>query len=261
MHQPISPIDIPRTPTAPAACPPTPTAPLFTMASRVPTVAPSLVSRALSSGAGAAAVRTRMPIAGARADTGMYTDTGGSGADSTALSASLAEASAKAVAIYRTALRDVPAMRVNFTIIEDKAFLYACIRDLFERHHEVSDPKIVDMLVFKGRQELREIREQWKSRHHVYGHIHAYMDKMIREEAARSAAEQTGGAEEKRLETLRAWKARGLVPQEVQSWVQYLRWKEEEDLKFNAFAVDNKLFTHDQLERNAKAQSSSCTIM
>lgn len=151
-------------------------------------------------------------------------------------------------------------MRKNFTIIEDKAFVQACIRDLFERHKEVSDPKIVDMLVFKALQELREIREQWKSRHHVYGYIHAYMEKVIREEAARKVVEQTGGVDEKRNEVLRAWKARGLVPNEIQTWAQYLRWKDEEDAKFNVFAVDNKLFTHEQLERNAKAQSS-CTIM
>lgn len=197
-------------------------------------------------------------------DTTTYTDTGGSGADSTALSSDLAEASAKAVAAYRTALRDVPSMRKNFTILEDKIFLTACIRDLFERHADVTDPKIVDMLVFKAIQELREISEQWKSRHHVYGYIHAYMEKVLKEEAARKVTEETDfdglGMDEQRNDILRAWKNRQLIPPEIQTWAQFLRWKEEEDAKFNAFAVDNKLFTQQQLERNAKAQST-CTIM
>lgn len=232
------------------------------MASRVPAAGSSLLSRALSSTA--AAARTRAAIAGSRVDTTTYTDTGGSGADSTALSSSLEEASAKAVVAYRAALRDIPAMRQNFTIIEDKAFVKACIRDLFERHADVSDVKIVDMLVFKAMQELREIREQWKSRHHVYAYIHAYAEKTFKEEAARKVTERIGaaglGQDEKRNETLRLWRSRQLIPAEIQTWPQYLRWKEEEDAKFNAFAVDNKLFTQQQLERNAAAQSS-CSIM
>lgn len=231
------------------------------MASRLP---PSLSPLARAFSSTAASARTRAAVAGSRIDTTTYTDTGGSGADSTALSSDLAEASAKAVAAYRTALRAVPAMRKNFTIIEDKMFVNRCIRDLFERHADVSDPKIVDMLVFKALQELREIREQWKSRHHVYGYIHAYMEKVLKEEAARKVTEQTDvdrlGMDEKRNDILRAWKSRQLIPPEIQTWAQYIMWKEEEDAKFNAFAVDNKLFTQQQLERNAAAQSS-CTIM
>lgn len=221
------------------------------------------ISRALSSAP--AAARTRAALAGSRVDTTAYTDTGGSGADSTALSSSLAEASAKAVATYRSALRDIPAMRQNFTILEEREFIMACIRDLFERHGGVTDPKIVDMLVFKARQELREIREQWKSRHHLYGYIVAYHEKCLKEEAARVASlhvDQSDGRQDaQREEILMAWRERHLVPADVQNWAQYLRWKEEEAEKFNAFAVDNKLFTQEQLERNAAASPTQCTIM
>lgn len=231
------------------------------MATRAPAL--RAAARALSTAQPSA--RTRAAIAGSRVDTTAYTPTGGSGEDSTALSSSLADASAKAVVAYRTALRDIPEMRKNFNIVEENKFVAACIRDLFERHADVSDPKIVDMLVFKALQELREIREQWKSRHHVYAYIHAFHEKHLREEAAKKVAEHAhppaAAQDAQRDEILRAWRARHLVPQEVQNWAQYLRWKEEESAKFNSFAVDNKLFTHEQLERNAAASSSQCTIM
>lgn len=200
---------------------------------------------------------SRAPIASVNPEQ-LYTDTGGSGKDSTALSSSLAEASQKARSVYRQALRDVPAMRKNFTILEDRDFCVATIRDLFHRHASVEDPKIIDMLVFKAVQELGEIREQWKSRHHVYAYIHRYADKVMRDEMARKV--NADGVSDGREEMLMHWKERELVPQEVGNWEMYLNWKEEEDKKFRAFAVENKLFTEEQLDRNA-ASSSQCTIM
>lgn len=199
----------------------------------------------------------RTSVAGMRAEMqSRYTDTGGSGLDATHLSSTLEEASAKARSVYRTALRDIPEMRKNFTIVEDAPFVRATIRELFERHSAVTDPKIADMLTFKAVQELREIREQWKSRHHVYAYIHQYAEKLLKEAARRSA---TAGGEDLE-ELLRGWRERGLVPAEIMNWGMFERWREEEDTKFRAFAVENKLFTEEQLDRNAGA-SSSCTIM
>ncbi|CAN8069109.1 unnamed protein product [Agarophyton chilense] len=216
--------------------------------SRVPAL-----TRALS----AHATRPRHTVTAFRVDTSHYTDTGGSGDDATALSASLHEASRKALSLYRLALRDMPEMRNNFNIVEDTAFLRSTVRDLFERHSSVTDPKIVDMLVFKGLQELREIREQWKGRHHIYGYIHRYADKLLREKAARSA-QQTGA--QGKEEMLALWRQRGLVPDELVTWPMFVEWKRDEDAKFEAFAVDHKLFTTEQLHRNANA-SSQCNIM
>ncbi|KAI0557544.1 Complex 1 LYR protein [Gracilaria domingensis] len=211
------------------------------------------LSRALSS----QAPRARPTVAGVRVDASHYTDTGGSGDDATALSASLEEASQNAVRLYRNALKDVPDMRKNFNIVEDAALVRHTIRDLFEKHDAVTDPKIIDMLVFKGWQELREIREQWKGRHHIYGYIQSYTEKLMREEAARSA--QQAGVQGKD-DLLALWRSRGLVPNELVTWPVFLKWKQDEDAKFHAFAVDHKLFTSEQLNRNSHA-SSQCTIM
>lgn len=221
------------------------------MATRAPVK--RALSRALST---ANAGHSRASVAGSRIDTIVYTDTGGSGLDSTALSSNLAEASAKAIAVYRQALRDIPDMRKNFTIIEGKEFVTKCVRDLFERHAHVTDPKLVDMLVFKARQELREIAEQWKSRHHVYGYIQRYSEKVLREEAKRKLKEGDRGKEA----LLQTWRERGLVPSEVLTWGHFEKWREEEDEKFKAFVEENRVFEKGVLERNASA-AQGCSVM
>lgn len=211
------------------------------------------ISRSMSS---VGSARTRAAVAGSRVDTTTYTDTGGSGLDSTTLSSTMEEASAKAVATFREALRDIPSMRANFSIIESEQTVRKCIRELFDKHADVEDPKVVDMLVFKARQELREIREQWKSRHHVYGYIQRFTEMILRDELKK----RIGDGDTDKEDMLRGWRDRGLVPQTVLSWGQYERWKEEEEVKFKTFAEENKVFSKEVLERNAAA-SQSCTIM
>lgn len=215
------------------------------------------LTRALSTTASTTVKRANL-APGMAVDTSMYTSTGGSGLDATSLSTSLQEASHKAVSAYRVALRDIPNMRRNFTIMEDSKFVASVIRDNFEQHRRVTDPKIVDMLVFKALQELREIREQWKTRTHIYSYIHRYADKVLRDEIAHKA--KFVDSSDDREQMLRDWQQRGLVPNEIPSWAMFVRWKKDEDEKFHNFAVEKKLFSPDQLKRNASALSS-CSIM
>eukprot|EP00171_Calliarthron_tuberculosum_P009069 IDg9069t1 len=177
------------------------------------TMAPAGLARA---GARPLSTAARAQIVGARTATARVTDTGGSGLDATSLSSSVEEARGKAVTMYRQVLRDIPAMREDFTIIEDELFVRRVVRYLFDRHSHVSDPKIIDMLVFKARQEAAEIRNQWKSRYHVYQHINAYRDEMSRRKAVEVARAHAhapeGGAPAHRQLLVDGWKARGLVP-------------------------------------------------
>lgn len=219
---------------------------------------PSFV-RALSASAskvGKPSLTPGMPV-----DTSSYTSTGGSGADSTALSTDMKEASGKAVAAYRIALRDISAMRRNFTIMEDEDYVTSVIRDNFEKHRGVTDPKIIDMLVFKALQELREIREQWKSRYHVYSYIQRYTEKLLRQELALKI--QSTDTSDRREHMLADWRDKGLVPSEIINWSMFNRWKSDEEDKFRNFAIDNKLFSSQQLESNSSTSSrtSTCTIM
>lgn len=203
-------------------------------------------------------IKHKTILPGMPVDTTAYTSTGGTGADSTALSPSLEAATRKAIWAYRTALRDVPAMRRNFTIMEEQSFVNAVIRDNFERHESITDPKIVDMLVFKALQELREIREQWKSRHQVYSYIQRYSERVFLEELDQKAA--SGDSSDRYEKSLKQWREQGLVPPEISTWTMFTNWRQEEDLKFRNFALENKLFSSEQLERNA-SPSPSCNIM
>lgn len=181
-----------------------------------------------------------------------YTDTGGSGAESTALSASPAERAARVRSLYRRSLRAIPAARADFNLVQDGAFLRAMVRDLFAARAAVVDGKVVDMLVFKGVQEVQEVEMQFKSRTYLFNVIDRF-ERGLRER-------QAPGVDAERTAMLEAWKARGLVPAEVHSWGHYERWKKEEKSAFAQFAEDAGLFDSSQvqtIERN-KAQ---CSVM
>jgi hypothetical protein len=204
----------------------------------------------------------RRPVVGARVDTsGRYTDTGGSGLDSTSPSRSGAERGARARALYRAALRDVDNTRINFTVVEDAAFVRSLIRDLFERTRNVPDAKVADMLLFKANQELGEIRNQYKGRSHVGQYINAYHAKLAAEAAAAEAAGGDGDAgADARQRMVDGWSARGLVPKDVRTWPQYERWKNEDEARFAEFAAEKGLFTRDELRANADAKAQ-CSVM
>jgi NADH dehydrogenase (ubiquinone) 1 alpha subcomplex subunit 6 len=200
-----------------------------------------------------------------------YTDTGGSGLDATALSASPEHQAAEVRALYRTALREIPSIRVNYTIVEDESFVGALIRDLFTVKRDVSDPKIVDMLIFKAKQELGEIRSQFKGRHQVGVYFRNYHDKLAQQAAARlsaaAAAEHeesdSGGAavsEDAKQTMLASWRQRGLVPADIVTWAQYEHWKADEDEKHAHFAVDANFFSPETLQVNSRARSQ-CSVM
>lgn len=200
----------------------------------------------------------RKAIIGARIDTSTrYTDTGGSGLDSTAPSRDAAHRAARVRALYHSALRGIPDARVNFTIVEDARFLRDMVRDLFESRKGVTDGKVADMLVFKGVQEVEEVKMQFKSRTYLQT-----MATQFREKKEREAALEKGAtaAEDDRMAMLAGWKARGLVPAEVLTWPQYERWKADENSAFAQFAVDGGLFDQETLDLNQKVKSQ-CAMM
>lgn len=208
----------------------------------------------------------RPAVIGARVDTSTrYTETGGSGADSTAPSRDAAHRAARVHALYRAALRAVPEALVNFTIVEEPRFVRGAVRDMFEARRGALDGRVLDMLIFKGVQELEEVRMQFKSRTYVTTILSGWHEKRSREAVLAAAGGGDGrvrGAEaQRRGEMLAAWKARGLVPAEVLTWAQYERWKADESAAFAQFAVDGGLFGKDVLERNDKLRRSQCAIM
>ncbi|CAL5218776.1 g495 [Coccomyxa viridis] len=55
---------------------------------------------------------------------------------------------------------------------------------LFRQHANVTDPKVVDILIYKGREELESVALQHKQRHHLIGQFIVAPQK-LREQMAR----------------------------------------------------------------------------
>ncbi|KAK4534101.1 hypothetical protein CDCA_CDCA01G0126 [Cyanidium caldarium] len=217
----------------------------------------------------------------------VYTDTGGSGRDSTeGMSRTPEEAHRRVLALYRECLRAIPQMKNDYTLSEDWQTLRDVLRDQFVRNADVRDMRVVDILVFKGRQELMEVKAQWKARHHVMQYISHYEERVHqmvsarhREKMAREAAQaqadavtaEAGAAPvdtdadplttdpqvmARRRHQLREWRRKKVTPDWVLTWEQYLKWRAEEEAKFRAFAVANGLFSTEELEQNRQYVAS-----
>jgi len=183
------------------------------------------------------------------------TETGGTGKEASRLSGSASEAHARVLGLYKRCLRHVPQMRKDFNIVEGPDVVKLVTRRLFEKNAGVRDVKIIDMLVWKGTQELEEIQAQWKGRHHLMGYMEEYHEREGREKAidmARRLMGKTGhfAVDDLRQAKLAEWRERKLVPSHLDTWEQYLAWKQIEDEKFAQFAVQNGIFTADELEAN-----------
>mmetsp|Transcript_6931 Transcript_6931/g.21091 ORF Transcript_6931/g.21091 Transcript_6931/m.21091 type:complete len:275 (+) Transcript_6931:160-984(+) len=58
------------------------------------------------------------------------------------------------------------------------------------------------------------------------------------------------------------WHKAGVVPEEVKSYDQFLRWSEDQDKKFEAFATEAGILSKEDLQANKKqSEKSNCTIM
>eukprot|EP00184_Porphyridium_aerugineum_P008839 CAMPEP_0184692632 /NCGR_PEP_ID=MMETSP0313-20130426/1029_1 /TAXON_ID=2792 /ORGANISM="Porphyridium aerugineum, Strain SAG 1380-2" /LENGTH=304 /DNA_ID=CAMNT_0027150473 /DNA_START=83 /DNA_END=997 /DNA_ORIENTATION=+ len=197
------------------------------------------------------------------------TPTGGDGSADTTLSSSLEDTRKDVLKLYRQALESLPNMRKNFFLVEERNLLRDVIKSLFLKNKDVNAFHLVDLLVFKGRQELEEIDRQWKGRQHVAAQINKYQEQLARERNAAlvreiiSAEAMVDNKDYKeKMIKLQSWKDQKLVPQAIDTWEQYLIWRKEEDERFEAFAIDNGLFTKEELEANKKqAESQGMTFL
>ncbi|GJQ15071.1 hypothetical protein GpartN1_g6862.t1 [Galdieria partita] len=198
-----------------------------------------------------------------------YDYTGGTGRESSGLSTTEQEARERVIHLYRYALKSVPDIRKNYRLNEGKEDVALCIRDLFERHRNVQDRKLIDMLVFKGRQDIDEVRAQWKGRHQILNYLRAFEEKKIKERA-QMVMEQHVKDDNEFIHVPNAilaasishWKKNKLIPEDISTPKQFRRWKEEEEEKFAQFAVENGLFTREELQLNRQyAKQNNCGIM
>ncbi|BBN02932.1 NADH dehydrogenase (ubiquinone) 1 alpha subcomplex subunit 6 [Marchantia polymorpha subsp. ruderalis] len=86
-----------------------------------------------------------------------------------ASSASMEEARHRTLEFFREACRALPQLmdRYNLDEVITQSQLRSKIAAQFRKHAAVTNPKIVDMLVFKGKEELQYCLDHAKQRHHL----------------------------------------------------------------------------------------------
>ncbi|KAH9317853.1 hypothetical protein KI387_019622, partial [Taxus chinensis] len=84
-------------------------------------------------------------------------------------SLTLEEAKKHALDLYRQACRALPQIVeiYNLSDVITTSELRSAIASQFRKHANVTNPKVIDMLVFKGDEELRNCIEHSKQRHHI----------------------------------------------------------------------------------------------
>eukprot|EP01018_Ginkgo_biloba_P036262 Gb_08646 [translate_table: standard] len=86
-------------------------------------------------------------------------------------SPSLDEARRRALGFFKQACRSLPAIMDIYNLYEviTTSQLRSIIASEFRKHADVTNPKVIDMLLFKGEEELRNCVEHAKQRHHIVG--------------------------------------------------------------------------------------------
>ncbi|KAH0560693.1 NADH dehydrogenase [ubiquinone] 1 alpha subcomplex subunit 6 [Cotesia glomerata] len=80
------------------------------------------------------------------------------------LSLSKAEAHRRVLNLYRSWYRQIPYILLDYHIPKSEDDLKAKIREKFYENKNVTDIRIIDLLVVKGQMELKETSEKWKNK-------------------------------------------------------------------------------------------------
>eukprot|EP00729_Bicosta_minor_P000659 gene659-1065_t len=83
------------------------------------------------------------------------------------LNSTSAEARHRVIGLYRAWYRDIPYICETFTLPVGVKDCRLKLKEFFMRNKDVSDIRVVDMLVAKGQLELEETHAIWKQKSHV----------------------------------------------------------------------------------------------
>ncbi|KAL3829817.1 hypothetical protein ACJIZ3_018619 [Penstemon smallii] len=86
-------------------------------------------------------------------------------------SANIAEARKRVFEFFKTACRSIPTIMDIYTLddVVTPTKLRSTIASEFRKNAHVTNPQVIDMLLIKGTEELSNIVEHAKQRHHIIG--------------------------------------------------------------------------------------------